>query len=103
MNVFLLSLAQNTGSEFSLSSVCIVLGGIRWIGFVVGGGCFGGLSEGKRNMSGEGCEAGVGMGLWIDDILRLREVESDVARLEFVRDCRSTRDNRGLTTFFAAG
>lgn len=53
-------------------------------------------------MSSDGCD-GVGMGLWIDDVLRFREVESDVGRFAFVRDCRSTRDNRGLMTFFATG
>lgn len=74
----------------------------RAVGFDVGGGtgfagCLGGLSEGKRNMSGilSGWDAGFGRGSWRFEVRRFFVVVSD-GRDMLCRDCRSMRDSLGL-------
>jgi hypothetical protein len=70
----------------------------------LGCGCLGGLSEGKRYMSG-GVEReviwGGGKGLCSNDILRFLAAGS-AGRAAFVKDCLSTRDIRGFVAFFSS-
>jgi len=83
-------LGGHDGVVFSLS-------GERGGGFFGLVGCLGGLSEGKRKMSGtvSGFGAGLGSGSCRFEIRRFLAATSEV-RDVFSSDCRSMRDNLGL-------